>query len=320
MQNYTSLTDTKTGKARSVKGRGVIRRDFQRNCRLYLLMLPVLAFYIIFHYAPMAGAIVAFKNYSPALGIFGSPWTGLTHFKDFFSSYYFVRIMRNTLLLSTYTILFCFPAPIILALMLNELRSKAFLKVTQTIVYLPRFISIIVICSLIKSFTYSDGIINDFLVIFTGQRIPLLQEPKYFRTVYVLSEIWQTMGWDSIIYMAALAGVDQELYDAASVDGAGKWRQLWCVTLPSILPTIMVLLIIKIGSMMNLGYEKVILLYNEVTYETADIISSFIYRKGLQEFSWSYSTAVGLFNSVCSFVLLFAANAASRRFAESSLW
>lgn len=228
--------------------------------------------------------------------------------------------MKNTLLLSTYTILFCFPAPIILALMLNELHSRAFLRVTQTIVYLPRFISIIVICSLIKTFTYSDGIINDIMFNFTGQRVPLLQEPQYFRTVYVISEIWQTMGWDSIIYMAALAGVDQELYDAACVDGAGKWRQLWCVTLPSIAPTIVVLLIIKVGSMMNLGYEKVILLYNEVTYETADIISSFIYRKGLLDFSWSYSTAVGLFNSLCSFILLIAANGISRKFTESSLW
>ena len=297
-----------------------IGKDFKRHHRLYLLMLPVLVFYLVFHYAPMFGAVVAFKNYSPSLGIFGSPWVGLAHFKDFFSSYYFVRILRNTLLLSTYTILFCFPAPIILALLMNELRSKIFVRVAQTIVYLPRFISIIVICSLIKTFTYSDGIINDFLVLFTGQRIPLLQEPKYFRTIYILSEIWQTIGWDSIIYVAALSGVSKELYDAAEVDGAGKWRQLWCVTLPSIAPTIVVLLIIKIGSIMNLGYEKVILLYNEVIYETADIISSFIYRKGLQDFSWSYSTAVGLFNSVCSFVLLISANAISRKYTESSLW
>lgn len=320
MQKNTALTGIRMGRPAKVRISTRIGRDFRRNYRLYLLMLPVLAFYVIFHYAPMLGAVVAFKNYSPSLGIFGSPWVGLTHFRDFFSSYYFVRILKNTLLLSTYTILFCFPAPIILALMLNELHSRAFLRVTQTIVYLPRFISIIVICSLIKTFTYSDGIINDIMFNFTGQRMPLLQEPQYFRTVYVISEIWQTMGWDSIIYMAALAGVDQELYDAACVDGAGKWRQLWCVTLPSIAPTIVVLLIIKVGSMMNLGYEKVILLYNEVTYETADIISSFIYRKGLLDFSWSYSTAVGLFNSLCSFILLIAANGISRKFTESSLW
>ena len=292
----------------------------RRNYRLYLLMLPVLAFYLIFHYIPMAGAVIAFKNYSPSLGVFGSPWVGLTHFKDFFSSYYFIRILRNTVVLSLYTIVFCFPAPIILALMLNEVRSKWFLKVSQTILYLPRFISVIVICSLIKTFTYSDGIINDLLVRFLGERIAFLQEPKYFRTIYIISEIWQTVGWDSIIYMAALAGVDRELYDAACVDGAGRWRQLFCVTLPSISPTIIVLLIIKIGSMINLGYEKVILLYNEVTYETADIISSFIYRKGLHDFSWSYSTAVGLFNSVCSFILLFSSNTICKKITENSLW
>lgn len=294
--------------------------DFRRNRRLYLLVLPVLAYYIVFHYTPMFGAIIAFKDYSPSLGIFGSKWVGLTHFKDFFSSYYFVRILKNTLILSVYTILFCFPAPIILALLMNELRSRAFLKVTQTIVYLPRFVSVIVICSLIKTFTYSDGIINDMLAPFLGQRIPLLQEPRYFRMIYIISEIWQTVGWDSIIYMAALAGVDQELYEAARVDGAGKLRQLCCVTLPSIMPTIVVLLIIKVGSMMNIGYEKIILLYNESIYETADIISSFIYRKGLQEFNWSYSTAVGLFNSLCSFILLVSANILSKKFTESSLW
>ncbi len=316
MQTNKAVVNRKSGVRLSKR----LSWDFRRNHRLYLLVLPVLVYYIIFHYTPMFGAIIAFKNYSPSLGIFGSSWAGLTHFKDFFSSYYFGRILKNTLVLSVYTIVFCFPAPIILALLMNELRSRIFLKVTQTIVYLPRFVSIIVICSLIKTFTYSDGIINDILAPFLGQRIPFLQEPKYFRTVYIISEIWQTMGWDSIIYMAALAGVDQELYEAARVDGAGKLRQLWCVTLPSIAPTIVVLLIIKVGSMMNIGYEKIILLYNESVYETADIISTFIYRKGLLDFSWSYSTAVGLFNSLCSFVLLISANFLSRKLTESSLW
>lgn len=294
--------------------------DIRRNRRLYVMMLPVILFYLLFHYVPMFGAVIAFKEYSPSLGILGSKWVGLMHFKEFFSSYYFGRILKNTILLSVYNILFCFPAPIILALLLNELKSRHFLKFTQTIIYLPRFVSIIVICSLIKTFTYSDGLINDLLLPFFGERIPLLQEPKYFRPVYIISEIWQTVGWDSIIYMAALAGVDQELYEAAKIDGAGKLRQLFSVTLPSIAPTIVVLFIIKVGSMMNIGYEKVILLYNEVIYETADIISSFIYRKGLLDFSWSYSSAVGLFNSVCSFILLFSANAISRKLTDNSLW
>ena len=207
-----------------------------------------------------------------------------------------------------------------MSLILNEVKCKPFLKVTQTLLYLPRFISVVVICSLIKTFTYNDGIVNDLIVFLGGVREPLLQNPKYFRAIYIISEIWQTIGWDSIIYMAALSGVDQELYDAAYVDGAGKFKQMFCVTLPSIAPTIVVLLIIKIGSIMNLGYEKIILLYNESIYETSDVISSFIYRKGLQEFNWSYSTAVGLFNSVCSFVLLFSSNALSRKITENSLW
>lgn len=299
---------------------GIIKSDLRRNKRLYLLVLPVVLYYFIFCYLPMFGAIIAFKNYSPSLGIIKSPWVGFTHFRAFFSSYYFWRILKNTLVISLYSIIFCFPAPIILSLILNEVKCKPFLKVTQTLLYLPRFISVVVICSLIKTFTYNDGIVNDLIVFGGGVREPLLQNPKYFRAIYIISEIWQTIGWDSIIYMAALSGVDQELYDAAYVDGAGKFKQMFCVTLPSIAPTIVVLLIIKIGSIMNLGYEKIILLYNESIYETSDVISSFIYRKGLQEFNWSYSTAVGLFNSVCSFVLLFSSNALSRKITENSLW
>lgn len=200
--------------------REVIKNDFRRNYRIYLLALPVLLYYLIFCYTPLFGTIIAFKNYSPALGIFKSPWVGLANFKDFFSSYYFVRILRNTLLISFYSIIFGFPAPIILALILNEVRSKRFLRVTQMILYLPRFISIIVICTLIKNFTLSDGVINDIIAAFGGERLQFLQDPKYFRTIYIITDIWQGIGWDSIIYMAALSGIDQELYDAAYVDGA----------------------------------------------------------------------------------------------------
>lgn len=268
----------------------------------------------------MFGALIAFKKYSPALGIFKSPWVGLLHFKSFFSGYYCGRLIKNTLLISVYSIIFGFPMPIILALMLNEVKCKPFLKISQTILYLPKFISIIVICSLIKTFTFSDGIINDLICALGGERSPLLQNPNYFRSIYIISDIWQNIGWDSIIYVAALAGVDRELYEAATIDGAGKIKQLFSITIPSILPTIVVLLILKIGSIMNLGYEKIILLYNESIYETADVISSFIYRKGLQEFDWSYSTAVGLFNSLCSFILLYTSNKLSKKYTESSLW
>ncbi len=303
-----------------INKRTIIRQDIARNKKLYLLVLPVLLYYLVFCYVPMFGALIAFKKYSPALGIFKSPWVGLLHFKSFFSGYYCGRLIKNTLLISVYSIIFGFPMPIILALMLNEVKCKPFLKISQTILYLPKFISIIVICSLIKTFTFSDGIINDLICALGGERSPLLQNPNYFRSIYIISDIWQNIGWDSIIYVAALAGVDRELYEAATIDGAGKIKQLFSITIPSILPTIVVLLILKIGSIMNLGYEKIILLYNESIYETADVISSFIYRKGLQEFDWSYSTAVGLFNSLCSFILLYTSNKLSKKYTESSLW
>ena len=287
-----------------------VRRDWFRNRSLYLLAIPVLLFYLLFHYKPMYGAIIAFKNYTPALGVEGSPWAGFTHFIRFFNSVYFVRLIKNTLLLSIYNLIFGFPAPIILALLLNEVRSKKFKSLTQTITYLPHFISLIVV----------TGLFNDIIELFGGTRTPLLQNPELYRPIYVASSIWQEVGWGSIIYLSALAGVDSQLYEAAQIDGAGKWKQLIHVTLPAIAPTIIIMLILKMGSLMNMGYEKTILLYNASTYETADIISSYIYRIGLLEQNWSYSTAIGLFNSAINFVLLIFTNRLSKRVSETSLW
>uniref|UniRef100_UPI003D289A1A ABC transporter permease n=1 Tax=Paenibacillus oryzisoli TaxID=1850517 RepID=UPI003D289A1A len=294
--------------------------DFIMNKYLYLMMVPVILYYIVFHYAPMYGALIAFKDYSPMKGIMGSDWVGLKHFKDFFGSFYFWRILKNTLVISLYSLVFEFPAPIILALLINEVRSKAFKRVAQTITYMPYFISLVVICGIITDFTNADGVINKLMMLFGYDGQAMLQKQELFRPIYILSEIWQRIGWESIIYIAALMGIDQEQYEAAHMDGASRWKQIVNITLPGIMPTITIMLILRMGNLLNVGFEKIILLYNPVTYETADVISSFVYRKGLLEFGWSYSSAVGLFNSVINLILLVTANYISRKVNESSLW
>lgn len=297
-----------------------VKVDWKRNKSLYILVIPVLLFYLIFHYKPMYGAIIAFKDYTPALGVAGSPWVGFDQFIRFFSSPYFVRLIKNTIILSLYELVFGFPAPIILALLLNEVRNKKFKGIAQTITYLPHFISMVVVTGMITNFAMTSGLFNDIIAFFGGERSPILQNPNLYRTIYVASSIWQEVGWGSIIYLSALTGVDSQLYEAASIDGAGKWKQLVHVTLPAIMPTIIIMLILKTGSMMSMGYEKTILLYNPSTYETADIISSYIYRVGLLEMNWSYSTAIGLFNSVINCILLVFTNKLSKKYSETSLW
>ena len=297
-----------------------LRKDWVRNRSLYFLVIPVLIFYLLFHYKPMYGAVIAFKDYTPALGVADSPWVGFANFARFFRSVYFGRLIKNTILLSVYNLIFGFPAPIILALLLNEVRNKQFKSITQTITYLPHFISLIVVTGMLTNFSMTTGLFNDIIAFFGGERSPLLQDPKLYRTIYVASSIWQEVGWGSIIYLSALAGVDSQLYEAAQINGAGKWKQLIHVTMPAIAPTIIIMLIMKMGSLMNMGYEKTILLYNPSTYETADIISSHIYRIGLLDQDWSYSTAIGLFNSVINFGLLIITNKISKRYSETSLW
>ncbi|WP_040948260.1 ABC transporter permease [Gorillibacterium massiliense] len=302
----------------SLKNRLV--RDFLMNKYLYLMMLPVIAFYVVFHYIPMYGAIIAFKNYTPMKGILGSDWVGLKNFHDFFDSYYFLRILKNTLTISLYSLIFEFPTPIILALLINEVRHRTFKRVVQTITYMPYFISLVVICGIITDFTNSGGIINQLFTWLGYDGQAMLQKPDLFRPIYILSEIWQRIGWESIIYIAALMSIDQEQYEAARMDGASRFKQMIHITLPGILPTISIMLIMRMGNLLNVGFEKIILLYNPITYEKADVISSFVYRKGLLEFGWSYSAAVGLFNSVINLFLLVTANYISRRVSKNSLW
>lgn len=303
------------------EGFGVkVKKDWKRNRSLYLLMLPVLLFFIFFHYKPMYGALIAFQDYNPRKGIWSSDWVGFAQFIRFFQSPYFWRLLRNTIMLSVYGIIFGFPAPIILALLLNELKARKFKKTVQSITYLPHFISLVVVTGIIKDFTQSTGLINDIIVLLGGVRSSLIQNPDLYRTIYIVSDIWQQVGWGSIIYLSALAGVDQQLYEAASIDGAGKWKQMIHVTLPGITPTIVIMLIMRMGQLLGTGYEKTILLYNEATYETADVIASYIYRVGILERNWSYSTAIGLFNSGINLLLLIITNKVSRKVSETSLW
>lgn len=297
-----------------------LTKDFRKNTSLYLLAIPLVLYYVLFHYKTMYGAVIAFYNYRPAKGISGSKFVGLENFVYFFESPFFARTIKNTLSISLLSLIFAFPAPIILALLLNEVNNKFFKKTVQTITYLPHFISLVVVCGMLSQFCLSTGLFNDIIAFFGGERVSLLQGPDYYRTIYIASDIWKEVGWGSILYLAALSGVDRQLYEAASIDGANKWQQLWNVTLPGILPTVMIQLILKIGSLMSVGYEKTLLLYNPTTYNVADIISSYTYRMGLELGDWSYSTAVGLFNSVINCILLVLANRLSKKFTESSLW
>lgn len=297
-----------------------IKSDFRKNYALYIMVLPVIAYYFLFRYWPMYGIQIAFKKFSPALGIVGSKWIGLKNFDSFFNSVYCWRVIRNTLLISIECLIFDFPMAIIFAILLNELRMEKLKKAIQTVSYLPHFVSLVVVCGMIREFTASDGLINDIIALFGGTRSTLLLNQNAYRPIYIISKIWQEMGWGSIIYLAALTGIDLSLYDAAVVDGAGRFRRVWHVTLPGIAPTIVIMFILAIGNMMNVGYEKTILLYNASIYETADIISTYVYRKGLLEANYGFSAAVGLFNSVINAVLVVAANTISRKVGDSSLW
>ncbi len=297
-----------------------IKRDFKLNYALTLMILPVFAFYIIFHYGPMYGLQIAFRDYNPVDGVTGSPWVGLKHFISFFNNFYFGRLIRNTLLISVETLVFGFPAPIIFAILLNEIRTSWYKRTLQTLSYLPYFISTVVMCGIIVNFTRSDGVINDIIALFGGERKAMLQYPQYFRPVYVISGIWQSLGWNSIIYLAAISGIDMQLYEAAKIDGAGRFAQVFHVTIPSIAPTIIILFILRMGSMFSVGSDKVLLLYNSATYETADVISTYVYRRGILDGDFSFSAAVGLFNSLINFFLIIITNKVSSMVSETSLW
>lgn len=299
-----------------------IRKHVVQEWRLYLLLIPFLAWYAIFMYKPMYGLQIAFKDFSLFKGIEGSAWVGLEHFKQFFNGPYFGRTLKNTLLLSLYQLIFAFPAPIVLALLLNEVRNRLFQKFVQTFTYLPHFISIVVVAGIVTNFLApSTGIVNSILQLLGGEKLYFLTKPEYFRTIYIISmDIWKEMGFGAIVYIAALAGVNPALYEAAKIDGAGRFQIIWNVTLPSIIPTIAIMLILKIGQLMEVGYEAIILLYQPATYETADVISTYVYRSGLQEGQYDLATAAGLFNASVSLLLVIMANRLSKKLTETGLW
>ena len=296
-------------------------QNIRKYPQLYLMALPVLLWYIVFQYGPMYGLIIAFQRYVPSKPIFKNQFVGLKNFTDFLADPYFMRVLRNTLVINFYLLIFAFPAAILFALLLNELRGTKLKKLTQTVTYMPHFISAMVICGLAVDFFKADGMLTSILVgMFGVEKTNLLSIKGYFRPIYVAMQIWQETGWDSIIFVAALAGIDPTLYEAAVMDGAGRFKRVWHITLPSIAPTIIILLILRIGNMMTLGWEKIVLLYNQMTYETADVISTYVYRRGLIQFDYSFSAAVGFFNSIVNFLLLISANALSRKVNETSLW
>ena len=297
-----------------------LARNYKEHKVYYWLAVPIIAYYIIFHYLPMFGVVIAFQNYRPAKGLLGSSWVGLKHFKAFFDSIYAGRLIKNTLMINLLLLIFSFPAPIILALLLNEVKAKHFKKTVQTISYMPHFISMVVICGLLVDFCSSTGIITSITTLFGAQRDNLLNRPELFRTIYVSSDIWQSIGWGSIIYLATLSSTDPSLYEAAAIDGAGRFQQVIHVTLPTLVPLIMLQLIMRMGQMMNVGYEKIILLSNGLTYDTADVISSYVYRRGLQTGDFSFGVAVSLFNSACNIVQLVLANTLSGKLTHESMW
>lgn len=297
-----------------------VKKDWKANRAVYLLLLPVIAWFVIFAYVPMGGVLMAFERYAPKNGILGSQWIWFKNFTDFFQSYYFTRLLKNTFLLSFYDLIVGFPAPILFALLLNEIRFLPFKKAVQTISYMPYFISMVVIAGIIIDFFSSTGAITAVITALGGPSGNLLGKPELFRPIFIGTNVWQFFGFGSVIYMAALAGIDQELYEAAVLDGANRWKQTLHITLPGIASTIIILLILRLGTLMSVSFEKIILLYSPSTYETSDVITSFTYRKGLQEFNYGYSTAVGLFNSVMNFLILILANSVSKKFSSISLF
>ena len=297
-----------------------VRKHLLRDRYLLLLFLPPLLFYLTFHYGPMFGVIIAFKKFNAVKGILGSEWVGMHYFERLVSDPFFWRAVRNTVLLNIYSLIWSFPAPIILALALNEVRNGRFKRVTQTVIYLPHFISTVVVCGIIVNVLASDGIVNAVLSAFGGETIPFMVEPRWFRPMYISSGMWQNAGWGSIIFMAALAGINPELYEAAIVDGASRWEQMRHVSIPGIRPAVLIVLILGMGDIMEVGFEKAFLLQSGSTYDTSDVISTYVYRVGLVGADFSYATAVNLFQSAIGLLFVWTANYLSRRLSETSLW
>ncbi|GGH30464.1 sugar ABC transporter permease [Paenibacillus segetis] len=298
-----------------------LRKDVFRDRMLYYLLIPFLLWFLVFKYLPMWGIQIAFKDFSLFKGISGSEWIGFEYFKEFMASEYFLRVFKNTVIISLYGLLICFPAQIILAIMISEVTRTGFKKVVQTLTYLPHFVSVVVIAGIVTTLLApSSGLFNLILEKLGMEKIYFLTDPNYFRGIYTVMNLWKETGFASIVFIAAIAGIDTQLYEAAKMDGANKFKQIMNVTLPGILPTIVVMFILKIGSLLTVGYETIILLYQPATYETADVISTYVYRSGLIDGRYDFATAVGLFNSIVALVLVVTANKISEKVTNASLW
>ena len=313
---------SKVAKRKTLNDRAIWLYDhFKREWQIYVMLAPMIIWFILFLYKPMYGLQIAFKDYSVFRGIAASPWVGLEHFETLYSNSQFLRAVRNTFVISMLSLIFGFPVPIILALMFNEIINAVYKRAAQTIVYLPHFISTVIIAGIvITAFSPSAGIVNTFLGWFGVEPIYFLTKAEWFRPIFIGSGIWQEAGFNSIIFLAAIAGVNPSLYESAVVDGASRWQMMWRITLPSIMPTIIIMLIIRIGNLMEVGFELIILLYQPATYETADVINTFIYRQGLQSGQYDLAAAAGFFNAVVAFILVMTANTISKRVSRTSLW
>jgi len=307
--------------ARARRARGPTwRRAIRRDWQLYSLAVVPLLFFVVFRYVPMLGNVIAFRRFRPGGSIFGEYWVGLRYVKMFLADPTFWHVFTNTLVIGTLTLVFTFPLPIALALLLNEVRTRAVKRFVQSVSYLPHFLSIVIVAAMVMQLLSVDGSVNQLVRAAGGEAIPFLQRPEWFRSIYVSSEVWQTVGWGTILYLAALTTIDENLYEAARIDGANRWRQTWHVTLPGIRPTMVTLLILNIGTFMTVGFEKILLLYNPLTYPTADVISTYLFRMGFESSSFSYAAAIGLFEALIGVTLILTANAISRRTVGTSLW
>lgn len=298
-----------------------LRETFLRDKYLWLMLIVPIAYFIIFHYIPMFGLIIGFQDYNPVKGIFGSEFVGLKYFIQFFNNPSCIKIIFNTFYLSFLTLIFGFPAPILIALLLNECRSQKFKKDIQTITYMPYFISTVVIVGmLVNFFSPTTGVVNIVIKMLGGQPINFLGEMKWFRPLYVGSNVWQFAGWTSIIYLSALSAIDPSLYESAIIDGASRWKMLTRITLPLLAPTIVIMFILRMGSLMSIGFEKINLMYSPAIYDVADVISTYVYRRGLLNTEYGFGTAVGLFNSFVNTALLVFFNYLSRKISDTTLW
>lgn len=293
-----------------------IKKDWQ----LYSLLILPIIYFIIFKYGPMYGNIIAFRKFVPGGPAYGTEWVGLKYFKLFIHDPTFWGIFGNTLRISVESLIIGFPFPIIFALLLNELTGKRFKKFVQTVSYLPHFLSMVIVAGMLQQLLDPNGVINGIIKAFGGHATSFLTEPGWFRTIYISSGVWQGLGWGAILYLAALSGISMELYEAAKIDGANRWKQTIHVTIPGIMPTIIILLILNIGGLATVGFEKILLLYNPLTYSTADVVSTYLYRMGIESNNFSYATAIGLFQSIIGLTLISSANFISKKYSETSLW